>query len=128
MSAQRCVMVCVTRQISCERLIREGASLAREKSLPLMVVHVSHPEENLFGNPSEGEAMDYLFGIAKEYDAQMNVVKSTKVLDTLAEYAKDNKASYVVTGQSAAQGNNSLMWQLQGKLPKGSKLHLVATT
>ncbi|MDD3243981.1 MAG: universal stress protein UspA [Eubacteriales bacterium] len=127
MTPKRCVMVCVTRQLSCERLIREGAALSSQLGLQLLVVHVVHPEDNFLGNPHEGEALDYLFNIAKEYDAQISLIKHNDVLDSLTGYARDHHAAYIVTGQSpeSIKADESLIWRLRSALPD-VQVHAVA--
>lgn len=119
MTPKHCVMVCVTRQLSCERLIREGAQLAQEKNLPLKVVHVVHPDANFLGNPHEGEALDYLFTIAKQHNAEISLLKNHDVLESLAHYAQENHAAYIVTGQSpdSIKEDESLTWRLHAFLP-----------
>lgn len=37
---QQCIMVCVTPQSACSRLIAAGARIAKEKDLPLKVISV----------------------------------------------------------------------------------------
>jgi len=119
MTAKGCVMVCVTRQKSCERLIREGAQTAAQLGLGLEIVHVVQPEDNFLGNPHEGEALDYLFGIAKEYNAGVSLVKHHDVLQSLVGYARDHHAACIITGQSpeSLQSDGNLIWRLRKALP-----------
>ena len=46
------VLVCVTGQKSCERLIEEGASIAQEHNIELSVVHVAKTGNNFLGSTS----------------------------------------------------------------------------
>jgi K+-sensing histidine kinase KdpD len=94
-------MVCVTRQRACELLIKHGAGVAAAKKMPLVVVHVARNGEDLLGNVSdEGKALDFLFGIAKHYSAEMVMLRSDHVVDTLCEFAEQNQVEVIVLGES----------------------------
>ena len=60
------VLICVTRQRSCERLIRVGYERSKTSGGKPYVIHVAPLGENFLGNPKEGEALDYLFDISKQ--------------------------------------------------------------
>ena len=110
------VLVCVTRQKACEQLIRAGAQLAREGEKGLMVVHVAPFGENILGNPQEGEALDYLFTIAKQYGAAMQMLRSEDVAGTLAEYAREHAVGCMVLGSSGKPW--SMLRELKQQLPQ----------
>ena len=119
------VMVCVTRQKTCERLIRVGERIARENNYELSVVHVVKIGVNFLGNPDEGEALDYLFSVSKKAGADMTVLRSENVLNSLVEYAENNGISEIVLGQSPkSQSDTNIMKQLEQKLP-GIKFRIV---
>ena len=67
------VMVCVTGQLTCERLIRHGAQIAKDEMAELSVVHAAMRIESILGNPHEGEALEYLFSISKQFGADMTI-------------------------------------------------------
>lgn len=77
------IMICVTRQKTCERLIKVGKEIAGKGDAQLYAVHVVKRGVNFLGNPDEGEALDYLFQISKEAGAEMTVLRSEDVVDTL---------------------------------------------
>jgi K+-sensing histidine kinase KdpD len=120
MALSRCVLVCVTRQISCERLILRGAELANQHGLPLNIVHIAATGSNLLGNPSEGEALDFLFTCAKNQGADLNVLRSDNVVDTLVRIARENGAAAMVLGESRhnIKEDDSIIWQLRALLPQ----------
>ena len=61
------VLVCVTKQKTCERLIKTGARLAKEAGdAELLVVHVLHRDDNILGNMMQGDALEFLFQISKQ--------------------------------------------------------------
>ena len=74
---------------------------------------------NFLGNPDEGEALDYLFQVSKEAGAEMTVLRSEHVVDTLVEFARKSDISVVVLGESAGNTNRdkSIINELKSKLP-----------
>ncbi len=124
---QGLVMVCVTMQRSCQRLIREGERIAAEKDAALAVVHVARPEDDLLGNPDEGEALNYLFTVASEAKAQMQVLRSAKIAKSLAQFAKENGATDIVMGQARGR-NQAVMRSILGEVERqapGLTVHVI---
>lgn len=105
---QKSTVVCVTSQLQCERLIRAGRSIANLSDTQLLVVNVSAPDFTR----QDGEALEYLFRISKEHEAQMTVLYSDEAFKTLIDYIKKNTAVNVVTGMPQ-QGVSGLykMWE-----------------
>lgn len=108
------IMVCVTRQKTCERLIREAFAL--DHNANLYVVNVTSEEGHFMDDKNEGEALEHLFATAKKYHAQMTVLKSADVLQTLADYANENDMDCVVIGKSPTNGEDSFLFRLQQHL------------
>ena len=48
--------------------------------------------------PANPEAIQYLFNIATQNNALMNVMYAEDSFKTIVKYIKDNKTAYVVTG------------------------------
>lgn len=94
------VMVCVTQQRTCERLIKYGHELLGKNKGELFIIHVAHYEFKFLGKSEEGEALEYLYEKALEYGANLTVVRSNHVLDTLVELVEKNKITEVILGQS----------------------------
>jgi K+-sensing histidine kinase KdpD len=128
MAAPRCVLVCVTRQVSCERLILRGAELAREQTLPLNIVHVAATGTSLLGNPSEGEALDFLFTCAKNQGADLKVLRSDSVVDALVRVARDCGAAMMVLGESRQniKEDDGIIWRLRMAMPD-VQFHVVSS-
>lgn len=101
MSAPRNILVCVTQQKTCERLIRKASSLRENSKGELYVIHVAKNEWNFLDNAREGEALEYLFGISKQVGASLSVLKSDNIVRTIADFAKENKIDCIVMGESA---------------------------
>ena len=93
------VLVCVTRQKTCERLIVVGAEIAREKNVTVHVMHIARTGDNLLGNPSESEALEYLYQISKEHGADMMMVRSADVANTIVAQAQKLGAGTIVMGR-----------------------------
>lgn len=94
------ILVCVTQQKTCERLIRNAAALRDEKKGNLFVLHVVKDGGNFLNNAKEGEALEYLFGISKSVGANLSVLKSDEIAATIAEFAANNKIGCIVLGES----------------------------
>ncbi|MBM7582547.1 K+-sensing histidine kinase KdpD [Caldicoprobacter guelmensis] len=121
MANERNIMICVTRQKACERLIKMGKQMVKSHAgAKLYVVHVAKNGENFLGNPDEGEALDYLFQVSKEAGAEMTVLRSNHVVDTLVDFAKRNNVSIVVMGESPGYRDNddrNIIQEMERRLP-----------
>lgn len=94
------ILVCVTQQKTCERLIKKAAELRDEHKGNLSVIHVIKDNWNILDNAKEGEALEYLFGISKSAGANLSVLKSDEIVKTIAEYARVNKIDCIILGDS----------------------------
>ncbi|MEG0292260.1 MAG: universal stress protein UspA [Anaerovoracaceae bacterium] len=94
------VMVCVTSQKNCERLINFGKDLLKEQEGNLLIIHIAHYEFQLIGKTEEGEALEYLYEKALECGANLTVVRSNNVLATLADMVEKNQIDEIVLGES----------------------------
>lgn len=94
------ILVCVTQQKTCERLIKKAAEIRNEHRGNLFVIHVVKDSWNILDNTKEGEALEYLFGISKAAGANLSVLKSDEIGATIAHYAMDNKIDCIVMGDS----------------------------
>ncbi|HOQ07413.1 MAG TPA: universal stress protein [Clostridiales bacterium] len=94
------ILVCVTQQKTCERLINKAHELAREYGGNLFVINVVRSDMSFLESSRESEALEYLFGISKKVGANLAVLKSDDVVKTIAEYADENDIDYIVIGKS----------------------------
>lgn len=93
------VLVCVTKQQTCDRLIRYGRELAdSEEDGELLIVHIASYEFKYLAGSDDGEALEYLYQKSLEYGANLTVVRSNNVLATLASLVEKNDISKVVMG------------------------------
>lgn len=114
---KRIVMVCVTRQRTCARLIEQGEEAAAERGLPLHVVHAVKTGENFLGNAVEGEALEFLFSTAQLSNAELTVLRADDVEKALVEYALVHDAAVLVLGRSPGTGHDSFVERMREKLP-----------
>lgn len=120
------VMVCVTQQKTCDRLIQYGHDFLGNHEGELFIIHVSHYQIKFLGNSKEGEALEYLYEKALEYGANLTVVRSNDVLETLADLVKKNKITHVIVGESGeAEIKSNLVEQLRKKIENKAELVVV---
>lgn len=111
------IMVCVTQQKSCRRLIEAGGALRRSETDELHVVHVFKENWRYFGHLKEADALEYLFDAARDYGAELSVFRSADIEGTLKDYIHKQKITTVVMGESqetTAQQNMILRLQAKG--------------
>ena len=101
------VMVCVTRQKNCERLIEFGKTMASDLDGKLYVVHVAKTGTNFLGNPDESEALECLYQASKNAGADMAVLRSNNIVDTIISFAKENNVSHAILGEAPKSKNKN---------------------
>lgn len=112
------VLVCVTGQKTCERLIAEGRRLADERSAELSVVHVARQGMGFLGGViAEAEALEYLFKVSSEHGADMMVIRSESVVETLAAHARKVNAGVMVLG-APRQTDRDVTKDLKAHMPE----------
>lgn len=121
------VMVCVTQQKNCERLIKYGHEFLGEAEGELFIIHVAHYEFKFLGATKEGDALDYLYEKALDYGANLTVVRSNNVIDTLAELVSKNEITHVIMGASGESGDsgNNVVEILREKIKEKAELLVV---
>lgn len=95
MSKKACVLVCVTSQPDCERLIRAGKKIADGEGVPLQVVSVQRMEECFQPN---SETLERLHQQAKAVNAEMTVYFNDSPAITAAVHAVKEGAVNIVMG------------------------------
>lgn len=98
---QPAVLVCVTSQRSCERLIRQGAALAEDSGCQLMVLSVQPNDPK---HTRDGETLEYLFAVAMAYNAQMSVYFSNDTWRSASAYIHRQDVARFVVGVPHEQG------------------------
>lgn len=117
MSTFNRVMVCVTQQKTCERLIKKAQSIVKNEDSELFIIHVVKNNCKFLDNNEEGEALEYLFNISKCVGADLTVLKSDNITSSLVEFAQDNKIDAIVMGAPDEDyTNNKFYKRLKSKL------------
>lgn len=124
------IMVCVTQQKTCERLIKYGYNLLQEEGESnedeFFIIHVTHSQLNFLGNSKESIALEYLYEKALEYGANLTVERSEDVLATLCDLIKKNNISKVILGASGdSQSSNNMVKNLQDSVGNNIELIIV---
>ncbi len=100
MKRNKRIMVCVTQQKSCERLIDFGVRLVTSDADELHVIHIVKENWKYFGQLEEKDALDYLFEVSKVKNAMLTVVKAKDIEKALSDFAEKNKITDVIMGES----------------------------
>ena len=87
------VLVCVTDQIKCDRLIRSGRLMADCFLLDLKVINV---ETN--AGDHAGLGIEHLYKISSQYDAEMTVYYHHDPLESVKNYIRRSNIAHIVTG------------------------------
>ncbi len=126
MDSSKKVMVCVTQQKSCERLIEKGMAIVENEHDELHVIHVVKENWKYFGQLKEADALEYLFDVSKTHGASLTVKKATDIVACLSDFAQKNEIDVIVMGESlepSAQQN--MIKRLQKKTSKHMDFNIV---
>jgi len=120
------IMVCVTQQKLCKRLIHRAHTLKRHEEDELFVIHVVKENWKYFGQLKEADALEYLFESAKEYGATLNVFKAKDIEGTLATFAEKESVDVIVMGESnETTQQQNMINRLQDKTKKEVAFEIV---
>jgi K+-sensing histidine kinase KdpD len=93
------IMVCVTPQKSCKRLIEKGSARAKEMDGQFVVIYVNN-KKNLNRELKEHKILLELFELAKNFGGRVSILTGENVYDTLADFARENKITHIIVGKS----------------------------
>lgn len=111
------VLVCVTGQFSCERLIVAGAKIAEHTGGLVYVLHVAQPGRGMLGYANVPEALEYLLGVSVKHGADMVVVRSDDVPGAIAAQARERSIGTLVSGRAANYSGWDLLDELKTRIP-----------
>lgn len=122
------IMVCVTGQMQCKRLLSYALDLQKDKEQEVYLVHVSVTENKNFTDSMD--ALEYLYDQAVMNGASLSVLKpKTTILDTLVDFIKKNHVVSVVMGETReAISENSMIERLKKKAKESDmeiEIHIV---
>lgn len=110
------VLVCVTGQRDCDRLIRVGKEISDLQDIPL---HVLCVQPTSAGFDTNSEELEYLRQTAKASDAEMSVYFHDDAPLMAVGFAKSIHAKHIVTGMAEAPVNGfvEVIHNLLPKIP-----------
>ena len=111
------VLVCVTEQAQCVRLISKGRALADARGAHLLVLHVRTRQKTMMGNPDISAALNQLYADARAADAEMEIIASPEVEKTICEYVRAQQAACLVIGESPRDSRPTMREKLSACLP-----------
>ena len=97
MAEQTPILVLVTMQRACARLIRTGADMAMLQNRPLMVLHVAR-DEGERAPAINAQVLDYLYALAGEAGAEMFVLTSDVPVTAMANFSQQHGVGTVLMG------------------------------
>ncbi len=100
------VLVCVTGQYDCDRLIEAGYEEAAAHGWELHVLCIHTPENDI---SLLGDEMEYLYRTAKELGADMTIAFNKNAPRFAADFARKNNARYMVTGMPDNRPNGFVL-------------------
>lgn len=104
-------LVLVTDQFTCERIIKASRLVANlNQTDELFVLNVMKPDS--CANP---KALEHLFGVAKEYDAQMTIEFADSVESAIIHFVREHHVVCAVTG--IPENTDSVLVRLWERLP-----------
>ena len=112
------IMVCVTQQKTCERLIKSGHDEKREGD-NLFIINVVSENDNFLYNSNDGAALEYLFEVSKKAGAELTVIRAKNVIKAISDFALKNDITHIVMGLSpnSADVDNNIHLVLKKMLP-----------
>lgn len=121
-------MVCVTLQNTCYNLIKQ-ASQIKEDDDKLFVLHVAKNGQSFMGSADEASTLEFLYNVSHEANADMTVLHSDNVVNTIYQFIKDNNIHTVILGTPNTNSkDNGLIASLNSKLNDTVNLVLIDKT
>lgn len=122
------ILVCVTQQKTCERLIRSAVNLkSKYKSKgDLFVLHVAKNDWNFLDNAKEGEALEYLFDISKSVGANLYVLKSDNIVKTISDFARENNVTDIIMGESPEDHKENKFYHELSLILNDVQIHVIS--
>lgn len=108
------VLVCVTSQPACRRLILAGAELAKQYKVPVKVVSVQSPG---LVSAKTSETLQTLYNISSKLGAEMTIYFNDDPALTVAVHARKTNAVHIVSGAPGADSNRFIE-TVKGLLPE----------
>lgn len=120
------VMVCITDQKKCDRLIDNAMARIDRESCDVFVVHIL--KNSVITDPESGEALEYLINLCNRYGAFVSIIKSDVIKEALLKFATEKNISCIIMGETRnADPNKSVIHELKAELDHGVEIIIVPT-
>lgn len=119
------IMVCVTQQKNCSKLMEEGYKLRETDEDIIHVVHVVNEKDKFLYNTDDGVALEYLFEASKNIGADLTVKRSNEVIKTLVEFAEENEINELVIGAGGNKENSGNKFEKMLKNAIDATIHVI---
>ncbi len=121
-------MVCVTLQNTCYNLIKQASQIKKDGD-KLFVLHVAKNGQSFMGAADEASTLEFLYNVSHEANADMTVLHSDNVVNTIYQFIKDNNIHTVILGTPNTNSkDNGLIASLNSKLDDTVNLVLIDKT
>lgn len=94
------VMVCVTQQKTCERLITAGHEKIKKGKDNLYIINVVNEKDSFLHHSNESQALEYLFTVSRDAGADLTVIRAKDIIGAMADFAHENEITHVILGAS----------------------------
>lgn len=109
------VLVCVTDQDACDRLIFAGRRLADLERIPLQVITVQPRQAAAW---LASEEVEYLFSLAKQLNAEMVILFHDYAVEAVADYISRQDIHYVLVGTPPETGHSVFIAGIEEHFPE----------
>lgn len=120
------VMVCVTDQKKCDRLIYNAMEQIDQQGSDISVVHIL--KDSVITDQGSGEALEYLINLCNQYKASVSIIKSDRIKEALLKFVKDRNIHRIIMGESRnADPKTSIIYDLKDELGDDVEIIIVPT-
>jgi K+-sensing histidine kinase KdpD len=119
-------MVCVTQQKTCDRLIKYGFDVLGDRRGELFIIHVAQADLKFMDHEKDSDALEYLYEKARDYGANLTVIRSADILETLVELTAKNKITAIILGAgNDSDSRNSIQDQLAARVKDSVAIEVI---
>ncbi len=108
------VLVCVTDQDTCDRLIFAGRRLADLEQIPLKVITVQPRRAAAWLASDE---VEYLFSLSKQLNAEMVILFHDYAVEAVANYIEKQDVQYILVGVPPEAGHSVFITGIEDRFP-----------
>ncbi|MDO5096155.1 MAG: universal stress protein UspA [Peptostreptococcaceae bacterium] len=120
------VMVCVTDQKKCDRLIYNAMEQIDEKKSDIFVIHIL--KNSVITDEESGEALEYLIHLCNQFKASVSILKADNIKEALLKFAKEHRIHKIIMGESRnADPKTSVIYELKDELGDATEIVVVPT-